>query len=171
MADKSGPAKCRRKFLRFFRKGFHDDKYVDWERGYKWEAHEAWQAQLGRAQFRSLLDAGDHNEIALRAVRLESRTNLLFSFEKMALRDAVKAPGGAKAFSEGLFDFVYGKGSGRRRFENWVETVAALPRRQTRGSTATISATSRNRRGRSMRIFLNSPAPCHVTCATSSRAT
>jgi len=132
VADKSGPAKCRRKFLRFFRKGFHDDKYVDWERGYKWEAHEAWQAQLGRAQFRSLLDADDHNEIALRAVRLESRTNLLFSFEKMALRDAVKAPGGAKAFSEGLFDFVYGKGSGRRRFENWVETVAALPRRQTR---------------------------------------
>ncbi|MBA3465900.1 MAG: hypothetical protein H0T21_00710 [Gemmatimonadaceae bacterium] len=54
-ADKSGPAKCRRKFLRLFRKGFHDDKYVDWERG-----------------------------------------------------------------------------SGRRRFENWVETVAALPRRQTR---------------------------------------
>ena len=45
VADKSGPAKCRRKFLRFFRKGFHDDKYVDWERGYKWEAHEAWQAQ------------------------------------------------------------------------------------------------------------------------------
>ncbi|HXG72956.1 MAG TPA: hypothetical protein VNJ04_20365 [Gemmatimonadaceae bacterium] len=132
MADKSGPAKCRRKFLRFFRKGFHDDKYVDWERGYKWEAHEAWQAQLGREQFRSLLDAGDHNEIALRAVRLESRTNLLFSFEKIALRDAVKAPGGAKAFSEGLFDFVYGKGSGSGRFENWVETVAALPRRQTR---------------------------------------
>ena len=31
--------KCRRKFLRYFPKGFRDDKYYDWERGYKWEAH------------------------------------------------------------------------------------------------------------------------------------
>jgi hypothetical protein len=31
---------CRRKFLRFFRKGFQDPKYVDWERGHKEAAHE-----------------------------------------------------------------------------------------------------------------------------------
>jgi len=27
-----GPAKCRRKFLGFFPKGFYDEKYIDWER-------------------------------------------------------------------------------------------------------------------------------------------
>ncbi|HKY06497.1 MAG TPA: hypothetical protein VJQ56_16485, partial [Blastocatellia bacterium] len=45
---------CRRKFLRFFPKGFRDPKYIDWERGYKWEAHEQWDAQLGRGLYRSL---------------------------------------------------------------------------------------------------------------------
>jgi hypothetical protein len=35
-------ARCRRKFLHFFPKGYRDEKYVDWERGYKWIAHERW---------------------------------------------------------------------------------------------------------------------------------
>jgi hypothetical protein len=65
-------------------------------------------------------------------VRVESRTNLLFSFEKMALRDAVKSPAGARCFAEGLFAFLHGPGDDRTRFEAWCETVAALPRRQTR---------------------------------------
>jgi hypothetical protein len=30
--------KCRKKFLRFFPGGFADETYVDWERGYKWDA-------------------------------------------------------------------------------------------------------------------------------------
>src|SRR3982751_359555 len=95
--------RCRRKFLRFFPGGFRDEKYIDWERGYKWEAHEQWNEALNRAQFRSMLSGGEFKEIAARAVRIESRTNLLFSFEKMALRDAVKAKEGARIFSEGLF--------------------------------------------------------------------
>src|SRR5205085_2387758 len=31
----AAPERCRRKFLRFFPGGFRDEKYVDWERGYK----------------------------------------------------------------------------------------------------------------------------------------
>ena len=68
----------------------------------------------------------------MHAVRIESRTNLLFSFEKMALRDAVKPPEGARAFAKGLFAFVHGDGTVEERFERWVEAVEALPRRQTR---------------------------------------
>ncbi len=123
---------CRRKFLRFFPRGFHDPKYVDWERGYKWEAHEQWNAQLGRADYRSLMAEGGYQEIAARAVRIESKTNLLFSFEKMALRDAVKSLEGSRAFAEGLYDFLHGAGSVRQKFERWSEVVAALPRKQTR---------------------------------------
>lgn len=33
------------------------------------------------------------------AVAIESRTNLLFSFEKMALRDAVRSPAGARVLA------------------------------------------------------------------------
>ncbi|HEY5946628.1 MAG TPA: hypothetical protein VIV40_14095, partial [Kofleriaceae bacterium] len=123
---------CRRKFLRFFRKGFHDPTYVAWERGYKEEAHEAWSEQLGRAALEGLLAEGAYSEIAARAVRIESRTNLLFSFEKMALRDAVKSPAGAKTFALGIHDYLHGSGSLQARFERWVEVVAQLPRKQTR---------------------------------------
>ncbi len=84
-------ADCRRKFLRFFPKGFRDEKYFGWERGYKWNAHEKWREQLNRAEYRSLLTKGEFAEIAARAVKIESPTNLLFSFEKMALHDAVKS--------------------------------------------------------------------------------
>lgn len=123
---------CRRKFLRFFPKGFGDPKYVAWERGYKWEAHEQWNAQLGRSAYRSLINDSDYAEIAARAVRIESKTNLLFSFEKMALRDAVKSPAGGRAFAEGLYDLLYGEAKVKRKFERWCEVVAELPRRQTR---------------------------------------
>jgi len=45
-----GPTRCRAKFLRFFPGGFRDETYLDWERGYKEQAHERWQEQLGRAE-------------------------------------------------------------------------------------------------------------------------
>ncbi len=124
--------RCRKKFLRYFPGGFADETYLDWERNYKWQAHERWEEQLGRDELRALLRAGEHVEIARRATSIESRTNLLFSFEKMALRDAVKAEVGASAFAEGLWDFLYGRGSDEARFERWVACVGGLPRRQTR---------------------------------------
>ncbi|HEY0788892.1 MAG TPA: hypothetical protein VGE86_09630 [Thermoanaerobaculia bacterium] len=125
-------ARCRRKFLRYFPGGFRDETYVDWERGYKWAAHEEWEERLGRAEFRRLLAKRQFEEIARRAVGLEARTNLLFSFEKMALRDAVRMDGGAKTFANGLYEFVYGGTRTRARFERWIEAVESLPRRQTR---------------------------------------
>lgn len=124
--------RCRRKFLRFFPGGFQDETYIDWERAYKWTAHEQWEGTLGREEYRALLKKGEFAEIAARAVRIESRTNLLFSFEKMALRDAVKPAKGAQLFAEGLFQFLHGSGELERRFEKWIETVGALPRKQTR---------------------------------------
>jgi hypothetical protein len=126
---------CRRKFLRFFRRGFRDPKYVDWERGYKQAAHEEWERQLGGRELAGLIEEGAYAEIAARAVRIESRTNLLFSFEKMALRDAVRQPHGARLFAAGLHDFLYGGGSHQERFVRWGEVLAALPRRQTRVHT------------------------------------
>lgn len=124
--------RCRRKFLRFFPGGFRDETYIDWERDYKEAAHRQWQQSLGRSEFRGLLDAGEFFEIAQRAARIEGKTNLLFSFEKMALRDAIKPAAGAEAFARGLFDFLHGRGGERQKFERWIEVVAGLPRRQTR---------------------------------------
>jgi hypothetical protein len=127
-----GAARARRKFLRFFPGGFADETYVDWERGYKWAAHERWQETLERTAFRRLLDRDADDEIAAAAVRIESRTNLLFSFEKMALRDAIRSRAGARQFATGLYEFLWGGVSDETRFERWCDAVAALPRRQTR---------------------------------------
>ena len=130
----AGAARCRRKFLRFFPGGFRDETYVDWERSYKWESHERWEEALGRAEFRQLLRAGEFMEIAQRAVRVEqrSRHSMIFSFEKMALRDAVKSEAGARIFAEGLYEFLHGAGSDAVKFERWRDAVASLPRKQTR---------------------------------------
>ena len=126
--------RARRKFLRFFPRGFRDETYVEWERSYKVETHRRWQEALGRETFRDLLRAGRHAEIAARAVRVEqrSRHSMIFSFEKMALRDAVKPEAGARAFAEGLYELLHGSAGMERRFERWIEVVAGLPRKQTR---------------------------------------
>src|SRR5438105_449855 len=94
--------KCVKKFLYYFPGGYQGKKYIAWERDYKWAAHVAWQEQLNKASFKNLLADGDYTEIARRAVNIESKTNLLFSFEKMALRDAVKTSESARMFAEGL---------------------------------------------------------------------
>jgi hypothetical protein len=133
-SSRVGPARCRRKFLRFFPGGFRDETYLDWEREYKWETHQRWEAALGQAEFRRLIRAGAHGEVASRAVRVEqqSRHSMMFSFEKMALRDAVRSDSGATAFATGLYEYLHGSGDLERRFGRWVDVIASLPRRQTR---------------------------------------
>jgi hypothetical protein len=127
--------RTRRKFLHHFPGGFRDETYLDWERGYKWNAHQQWEAALNETVFARLIKADKSEEIAAAAIRIESRTNLLFSFEKMALRDAVKSAAGARAFATGAFDLLHGPAALPVRFDRWCETVSRLPRRQTRVCT------------------------------------
>ena len=124
--------RCRRKFRRYFKRGFRDQTYLAWERDYKWQAHRTWQEELAPSAFRALLKADKAAEIAARAVRIEARTNLLFSFEKMALRDAVRSRAGATRFAHALDGLLHGTGALEPRFEAWCAALGALPRRQTR---------------------------------------
>jgi hypothetical protein len=126
--------RCRRKFLRYFPEGFQDETYLDWERDYKWQTHLRWQKSLGEAEFKRLLDGGEYPEIAARAIRVEQQSthSMIFSFEKMALRDAVRPALSARSFAQGLFAFLHGGASLEQRFGAWVEVVGSLPRRQTR---------------------------------------
>lgn len=131
----STPApRARRKFLRFFPGGFSDPTYLEWERDYKWESHLRWEESLGRRNFQRLLREGEFESIALTALRVEQRSRhpMIFSFEKMALRDAVRSADGARAFAEGLFDLLHGSGGMPQRFDRWVAAVASLPRKGTR---------------------------------------
>ena len=124
--------RCRKKFLRFFPGGFYDETYIDWERDYKWQAHLQWEDALSRRTFKSLLRSGEFSEVAARAIKIESRTNLLFSFEKMALRDALKPAAGSRLFATALYEFLHGPGDLPEKFGRWVKAVGELPRKQTR---------------------------------------
>lgn len=123
---------CVKKFLFYFKKGFKDATYIAWERQYKEDAHKSFQEKLNKNDFRTLLEQRKYAEIAAIAVRIESRTNLLFSFEKMALRDAVVSSKGAKIFALGLYDYIYGDAPLKERFELFTDQVSVLPRKQTR---------------------------------------
>ncbi|MBA2702455.1 MAG: hypothetical protein H0U60_01205 [Blastocatellia bacterium] len=74
--------RCRRKFLRFFPGGFRDETYIDWERGYKWTAHEQWNEALSRNKFRDLLKQREFAEIAARGQSALSRERTCFSLLK-----------------------------------------------------------------------------------------
>lgn len=132
---KKARLRCRKKFLYYFKKGFFDATYISWERQYKLDAHFQFQMELNKSEFEKKLLSKKYRDIALTAVRIESRTNLLFSFEKMALRDAVKPASGAKAFSEGLYEYVYGKTKLENRFNDFSAVIRSLPRKQTRVHT------------------------------------
>jgi len=127
-----GAGRSRRKFELFYPDGFADETYLVAERSFKERAHLEWQTELGPGPFRKLLARGEFRQIADAAVRIEARTNLLFSFEKMALRDAVRSPAGARLFAHELYAFLYGRGSPQRKFGDWLQAVADLPQRQAR---------------------------------------
>ena len=130
-------AAARRLFLRMFPGGFGDERYLAWERDYKLAAHRLWREEIGgRAGLRAALDAGRFREVAATAARIESSRSLLFSFEKMAVRDAiVRSDEGAERFARGLYDWLHGPGDEAARFDRWAAVVRDLPRRQTRVAT------------------------------------
>jgi hypothetical protein len=127
-----GAARCRHKFQLYYPNGFDDEVYQVAERGVKERAHLEWNTELNPPAYRRLLARGEHARIVDIAMRVESRSNLLFSFEKIALRDAVKAPADARLFATALYAFLYGRGSPQRKFEAWIAALAELPRRQSR---------------------------------------
>ena len=129
--------RCRRKFLQYFRGGFQDPTYLEWERDYKVEVHERWQQVLGKSRLELLIAEERFGEAALRAVQVEQRSRhpMLFSFEKMALRDAIRSESGAREFVLGLHAFLHGKAPRRERFLAFGRVLDGLPRRQTRVHT------------------------------------
>ncbi|HEY3833319.1 MAG TPA: hypothetical protein VGO03_13565 [Acidimicrobiia bacterium] len=127
---------CRHKFLEFFPDGFRDPTYIDTERGYKWQAHRRWRTEIAPVlQSRRPLSGELCLDIARQVVRIEATTNLLFSFEKMALRDALADPIGAQSFIAGLRAWLGSERLVPERFAVWCQTLDSLPRRQTRVAT------------------------------------
>ena len=130
----AGVRAAKRRFREIFPRGFADPTYLEWERNYKWAAHEAWQAALGRAEWSRLLETDRHQEIARRIASFygRSRLNMLALYEWMALREALAEPDGARALAVGLFSLIHGAGAFGDRLEAFTEVVDDVPQRQTR---------------------------------------
>ena len=63
--------RCRQKFLHLFPGGYSDETYVDWERRYKWEAHERFCEVLRRStlelvDYHAVPDDDDGNKFLTR---------------------------------------------------------------------------------------------------------
>lgn len=132
--DKQAVAEAKRRFREIFPRAFRDETYVDWERDYKWHAHELWRETLGKKDFERLLAARAYAEVGDRAIAVyqQPKLNLLALYEWMALRDALKDPAGAARFAPALYDLVHGTGPFAPRFDHFVAELDALPQRQTR---------------------------------------
>ena len=127
-----GAARARRKFEIYYPGGFHDPVYQVAERSVKERARMEWDNELAPLAYRRMLARGEYRRIVDIALRVEQRSNMLYSFEKMALRDAVATDEGARDFAIALYAFLYGRGSPERKFNAWLDALAALPRRNAR---------------------------------------
>lgn len=119
-------------FLKIFPEGFNDLAYLGegptGERSYKVKAHELWKETLNKAEFERLIEAGDFEEAVQRAKRVEGGVNLLHpQFERAPLWGAVRDPQAAKAFSRGLFEFIYGEEAFEVRFNQFATVLDQLP--------------------------------------------
>ena len=66
-------------------------------------------------------------EVAERAIAIEARTNLLFLFEKMAIRDAVKSIQGACGFAVRLYESLVAQGTLISGARSWANSPQADP--------------------------------------------
>jgi len=125
---------AKRRFKEIFPGGFADPTYIEWERGYKWSAHLAWEHELDRATWGRLLAAGEQQEVAARiaAFYARSKLNMLALYEWMALREALNDKTGARLFATALYDLIHGNGQFAVRVEKFAAVLDRLPQRQTR---------------------------------------
>ncbi len=112
---------CIQHFRKLFPEGFSDPAYVgidvkNGERYYKLVACELAQTTLNKQAWTDLNDAGQFSEICRRLGQVESKTNLLHSFEKIKWHAAIKDEGLQRPIAEALFDDLYGAGSRESRF-------------------------------------------------------
>jgi hypothetical protein len=124
-------AQALAKFKAYFPEAFNDLVYLadgeNGERSYKVQAHDLWTELLGADQLRTLLAAGDISELTRRAQRVEGRLNLLFTNERIALRNALQDATAAQRFFAALLEVLEAPAPDEGTFTAFVKAVDALP--------------------------------------------
>lgn len=110
-------------FIDSYPGGFHDDRYLHEERGYKVEAHELAKTILSRAEMERLMETQAFEEVCRSALQAVNKTNLIFPNEKKALRDGLKPAGRKKTFAVALHALLHGENAFRSRFRRFASVL------------------------------------------------
>jgi hypothetical protein len=116
-----------------------DENYFAWERNYKVEAHRSWNAMLNHGEFAALLRAGEYEEVAMRALRIELCTNLNLLVRKNGAARRRQVEGWRADIRQRVYDLIYSKSRDKEKFDRWCVVVGSLPHRKTRVLTRPIA--------------------------------
>ena len=118
--------KAAQKFLSYFPAGFNDPKYLvgqTGEREYKLAAIQLMANLLNQQVFGELIEAQNFDEICTRAKSVINKTNLIHTYEKIWLTNALSSLENREAFSRSLFNLLYGTDSLQSRFEKFSSVL------------------------------------------------
>lgn len=114
------------KFLTAFPGGFEGKRFHSEERDYKVAAHQLCCQLLDEPELKRLIADGKHSEVCERARRVEAKTNLLASFEKIKFNDALKHPQNQTLFATALADILYGSEDEECRFLKFAQALEQM---------------------------------------------
>lgn len=114
------------RFLADYPGGFRGTRYHEEERNYKDAAVELMASLLGDSELDRLIETADFEEIAVRARKLVSKTNLIFPNEAMALNDGLKDSNNQHLFAVALHELLTGQGDEQSRFEQFADCLETL---------------------------------------------
>lgn len=109
-------------FLGIFPEGFRDPSYLTGktgEREYKLAANRLMMELLDKGNFHDLLKTSNFKEICIRAKSVINKTNLIHTYEKIWLNNALASENNQKNFASGLFELLYNDGDLQFRFEKF----------------------------------------------------
>jgi hypothetical protein len=112
--------------LNEFPGGFYGEKFADYERDYKMNAHRLMTDLLNKDQLKVLLEKEDYDEICRRALKVVNSTNLIFPNEKMSLKDGLGSGEQKKRFASVLYDHLFGDSGVPKRFDEMREFLEEI---------------------------------------------
>jgi hypothetical protein len=120
---------CVHHFLSLFPKGFDDPHYASndpktGERHYKVLASNSAKELLDQSTWNELAAQGKYGEICQRLAKVESKTNLLHSFEKIKWHAALKNSTLQEPLCNALYDDLYGLGDRESRFHRLTDVLS-----------------------------------------------
>ena len=121
-----GPGTAVSGFLERYPGGFRGEAFLTAERGPKLAAREFMLESLDREQLAALLKDEEYKQVCDAALRVITKTNLVYPNDRMLLTRALKEDENRESFAPALDDLLYGDGDPDVRFKHFSDALAQL---------------------------------------------